>query len=60
MASKLFTGNSYNEVSSLGFHWTGFIKVNNQLAFNSFIVIAGNLVTDNPRRHGVLTGITGI
>lgn len=60
VASKLFTGNSYNEVSSLGFHWTGFIKVNNQLAFNSFIVVAGNLITDNPRRHGVLTGITGI
>jgi len=60
VAGKLFTGNSYNEVSSLGFYWTGFIKVNNQFAFNSFIVLGGNLVTDNPRRHGVITGITGI
>jgi hypothetical protein len=60
VAGKLFTGNSYNEVSNLGFYWTGFIKANNQFAFNSFIVLAGNLCTDNPRRHGVLTGITGI
>lgn len=60
VAGKLFTGNSYNEVSNLGFYWTGFIKTNNQFAFNSFIVVGGNLVTDNPRRHGVITGITGI
>lgn len=60
VAGKLFTGNSYNEVSSLGFYWTGFIKSNNQLAFNSFIILGGNLCTDNPRRHGKLTGVTGI
>lgn len=60
VASKLFTGNSYNEVSNLGFYWTGFIKTNNQFAFNSFIVLGGNLITDNPRRHGVIKGITGI
>lgn len=60
VAGKLFAGNQYNEVSNLGFYWTGFIKVNNQFAFNSFIIIAGNLITDNPRRHGKLTGITGI
>lgn len=60
VAGKLFTGNAYNEVSNLGFYWTGFIKTNNQFAFNSFIISAGNLITDNPRRHGKLTGITGI
>ena len=60
VASKLFTGNSYNEVSNLGFYWTGFIKSNTQFAWNSFIILGGNLCTDNPRRHGVLTGITGI
>lgn len=60
VASKLFTGNQYNEVGSLGFFWTGFIKTTQQYAFNSFIVLAGNLLTDNPRRHGVLTGITSI
>lgn len=60
VAGKLFAGNSYNEVGNLGFYWTGFIKTNNQFAFNSFILLAGNLLTDNPRRHGKLTGITGI
>lgn len=60
VASKLFTGNSYNEVGSLGFSWTGWIKATNQFAFNSFITLGGNLITDNPRRHGVLTGITGV
>jgi len=39
VASKFFTGNSYNEVSNLGFYWTGFIKVNNAFAFNSFIIV---------------------
>jgi hypothetical protein len=60
VAGKLFTGNQYNEVGNLGFYWTGFIKVQNQFAFNSFILLAGNLCTDNPRRHGKLTGITGV
>lgn len=60
VAGKLFTGNSYNEVGNLGFYWTGFIKVNTQFAFNSFIILAGNLCTDNPRRHGKLTGITTV
>lgn len=60
VASKLFVGNSYSEVDSLGFYWTGFIKATNMFAFNSFIVLGGNLVTDNPRRHGALTNITGI
>jgi len=60
VASKLFSGNMYNEVDNLGFYWTGFIKSNNQYAFNSFIVLAGNLCTDNPRRHGRLTGVTTV
>lgn len=60
VAGKLFTGNQYNETSNLGFYWTGFIKTTTQFAFNSFIVSAGNLCTDNPRRHGKLTGVSGI
>lgn len=60
VASKLFTGNQYNEVGNLGFYWTGFIKTTQQYAFNSFIVLAGNLLTDNPRRHGVQYTITTI
>lgn len=60
VASKLFVGNSYSEVDSLGFYWTGFIKATNMFAFNSFIVLGGNMCTDNPRRHGALTGITQV
>ena len=60
VASKLFAGNSYNEVDSLGFSWTGWIKSTNQFAFNSFIVLGGNFITDNPRRHGKLTGVTSV
>ena len=60
VASKLFVGNMYNEVSNLGFYWTGFIKTTTQFAFNSFIILAGNLITDNPRRHGKLTGLTSV
>lgn len=60
VASKLLVGNSYDEVDNLGFFWTGLIKLSNQFGFNSFIVLGGNLITDNPRRHGKLTGITGI
>lgn len=60
VASKLIDGNSYNEVGSLGFSWTGWIKSTNQFAFNSFITLGGQLITDNPRRHGKLTGITGV
>lgn len=60
VAGKLFAGNAYNSVGNLGFYWTGFIKSNNQYAFNSYIIQAGNLITDNPRRHGKLTGITGV
>jgi hypothetical protein len=60
VGSKLFAGNAYNEASNLGFFWTGWIKSTNQLAYNSQIVVGGNLITDNPRRHGKLTGITGV
>lgn len=60
VASKILKGNSYDEVDNLGFFWTGLIRSTNQFGFNSFIVLGGNLITDNPRRHGVLTGITGV
>lgn len=60
VASKLFTGNQYNEVGSLGFYWTGFIFTTQQFAFNGFIVLAGNMLTDNPRRHGVQRGIVSV
>jgi hypothetical protein len=60
VASKLIDGNMYNQVGNLGFFWTGFIPLSNAYGFNSFIILAGNLITDNPRRHGLLSGITGV
>ncbi len=60
VGGKLFAGNQYDEAANLGFFWTGWIKSTNQLAYNSFMVVGGNLVTDNPRRHGKLTGITSV
>lgn len=60
VASRYIEGNAYNEVDSLGFSWTGWIKSYNQLAFNSYIVLGGNLMSANPRRHGKLTGVTSV
>lgn len=60
VGSKLFLGSQYTPDENFGFFWTGFIHATNALAWNSFIVVAGNLISANPRRQGVLTGITGI
>jgi hypothetical protein len=60
VGSKLFLGSQYSPDENFGFFWTGFIHATNALAWNSFIVVGGNLVSANPRRHGVLTGITSV
>lgn len=60
VGSKLFVGDQYTPDENFGFFWSGFIHATNAMAWNSFITVAGNLVTANPRRHGVLTGITGV
>lgn len=60
VGGKLFVGNQYDQAENLGFFWSGWIKATNQLAYNSFIVLGGNLLTDNPRRHGKLTSVTTI
>lgn len=60
VGSKLFKGSQYSPSENFGFFWTGFIHATNALSWNSFVVVGGNLVSANPRRHGVLTGITSI
>lgn len=60
VGSKLFLGSQYSPDENFGFFWTGFIHATNAMAWNSFITVAGNLVSANPRRHGVLTGITSV
>lgn len=52
-------GNQYEDEGSLGFTWTGWIKPSNAAAVNSFIILGGQLITDNPRRQGLLSGIAG-
>lgn len=60
VASRYIEGNSYQAVDSLGFSWTGWIKSYNQFAYNSFIVLGGNLITTDPRRHGKISGLTTV
>lgn len=53
-------GNDYSEVMGLGFSTTGWIRPVNQAALVQHIFLGGQLVTTNPKRHGKLTGITGV
>ena len=53
-------GNDYSSVQGLGFSWSGWIKPSNQAAVVGHIYLGGELVTSNPKRHGRLTGITGV
>ena len=57
---KDFQDNDYSNVKGLGFHWTGWVKPVNQLAYVGRVVLGGEFWSMNPRRHGVLTGITTI
>lgn len=53
-------GNDYDNVLGLGFSWSGWIIPTNQAAIVGHVYLGGDLLTDNPKRHGKLTGITGI
>lgn len=53
-------GNDYSSVMGLGFSWSGWIKPSNQAAVVGHIYLGGDLVTNNPKRHGQLTGITSV
>jgi hypothetical protein len=57
---KDFEDNDYENVKGLGFHWTGWVKPVNQLAYVGRVVIAGEFWSKNPRRHGRGYNITGI
>ena len=58
--SSEIKGNDYSSVLGLGFSWSGWIKPSNQAAVVGHIYLGGELVTFNPKRHGRLTGITGV
>jgi len=53
-------GNDYNTTLGLGFSWSGWIVPENAGAVIGHIYFGGQLVTSNPKRHGKLTGITGV
>mgnify|MGYP001558226078 CR=1 FL=1 len=53
-------GNDYSSVKGLGFSFSGWIKPSNQAAIVGHIYLGGELTTDNPKRQGRLTGITGV
>jgi len=43
-----------------GLQWTGFLQPTNVYGKVAHVYLLGNLVTFQPRRHGRLTGITGV
>lgn len=53
-------GNDYSEVEGLGFSWSGWIIPANAGAIVGHTYLGGELVSENPRMHGKLTGITGV
>lgn len=53
-------GNDYSNVTGLGFSWSGWIKPSNSASVVGHIYLGGEFITSNPKRHGRLTGITGI
>ena len=55
---KDFEDNDYENIKGLGFHWTGWVKPVNQLAYVGRVVLGGEFWSMNPRRHGNLTGLS--
>ncbi len=51
-------GNDYNTPLGLGFSWSGWIRPTNSAAVVGHIYLGGQFITQNPKRHGKLTGIT--
>lgn len=53
-------GNDYSEVMGLGFSWTDWIVPTNSASLVSHIYLGGELISENPKRHAKLTGITSV
>lgn len=53
-------GNDYAAPLGLGFSWSDWIIPANAGSVVGHIYFGGQLVTNNPKRHGVLTGVTSI
>lgn len=57
---SVIEGNDYSEVEGFGFSWSGWILPSNAGAVVGHIFLGGQLISQNPRFHAVLTGITGV
>lgn len=53
-------GNDYGAPLGLGFSWSDWIVPSNAGSVVGHIYFGGQFITTNPKRHGKLTGITGI
>ena len=53
-------GNDYGAPMGLGFSWSDWIIPANSAGVVGHIYFGGQFVTKNPKRHGKLTGVTGI
>ncbi len=53
-------GNDYEAPLGLGFSWSDWIIPANSASVVGHIYFGGQFITNNPKRHGKLTGITGI
>lgn len=53
-------GNDYPSPMGLGFSWSDWIKPANAGSVVGHIYFGGQFITNNPKRHGKLTGITSI
>ena len=53
-------GNDYDAPIGLGFSWSDWIVPANSGSVVGHVYFGGQFITTNPKRHGKLTGITGI
>lgn len=53
-------GNDYDAPMGLGFSWSDWIIPANSASVVGHVYFGGQFITTNPKRHGKLTGVTGI
>lgn len=58
--SSEVVGNDYDGLKGYGFSWSGWVRPTNAYMGIGHIVLGGELLSANPKRHGKLTGITGV
>ena len=58
--SQDIEGNDYSGVEGLGFSWSDWIKPTNAAAVIGHVYLGGELISENPKRHAKLTGITTV